>query len=96
MPASFVPYNSIIYKYSMLGDVFLCLIRREPCKLFIRNRGLAPSRQAYGILNSIFLIQKLGKDYFIKCRRLGSIAKRRIDTPRDKRTQIVPQTGVKT
>jgi hypothetical protein len=60
------------------------------------KRNLASCRQAYDMRDSKLLTQKLEKDYFIKVRRLGNIRKWRIDTPRDKRAQTVPHTGVNT
>jgi len=57
--------------------------------------SLASSRQTGGIPDSIILIQKHEKDYFIKGGGFGNIQKRCIDTTRNKRTQPFHKRGLK-
>lgn len=71
------------------GSVIECILWRNPVSGKQRSRKggriyFSSFRKMHAfsiiIFDSIFPIQKLEKDCFIKCRGLGNIAGRRIDT----------------
>lgn len=79
--------NLRIEKCVSLANLLSRICSRIPCERCLTNDD---------IFNLLFLIQKVGKDYFIKYRRMGNIRFSHIDTPGDKWPLAVPFTTVKT